>query len=367
MGVILRAMKSLRGIVSLALLCAACAAGRVSAATAGSRPGGERDLCKQNFNEYRDRLRKSPDDGQAWSELRVCADLLQRWGEAGAIAGSLLEHGVNRYEPHLILGQAYYHAKDYTHAADEFKEAVRLKDDLAMGYFQLGLTYLHLNQPADAVAAGVRATELDPNNSAYHHQLAFSYLSTHDDENCEIEAKKAIEIDKNDIAAYKILGNLYGRQGKQAQADQMMEESIHANGRIAAAHPFVPDKRVTVEEMSPNPFQPDSLPTDTEVFLKAQWERMKQAARRGDIDAAAAYYSTVGNTQEAYRASFNRMGPARMKDVFGKLGEIADCEVAGNGATATCRCSVNGGSGTMLETRVRFENNPDHIWRIKSF
>jgi tetratricopeptide (TPR) repeat protein len=328
---------------------------------------GGKDLCKQNFDVYRQKLKQNPNDASAWQEMRVCADLLKRWGEAGAISQAILESNINRYEPHLILGQAFYHAKDYSHAVDEYKEAIRLKDDLAMLYFQLGLAYLHLNQPQDAVAAGVRATELDPNNAAYHHQLAFSYLSAHDDEKCEIEAKKALELDKNDVAAYKILGNLYTRQGKQDLADKMMEDSIHANGRIAAANPFVPDKRVTTEEMSPNPFQPNSAPNDTEVFLKGQWERMKQSALRADVEGTVHYFSVLGETQEMYRQSLKRMGDQRMKQTFGKLGELSDCEVASDGATASCRCPVNGGSGTMLETRVHFENNPDHVWRIKSF
>ena len=51
-------------------------------------------------------------------------------------------------EPHLILGLAHYHTKDYNAAVDDFKESIRLKDDQAMVYFQLGLAYLHLNQPS---------------------------------------------------------------------------------------------------------------------------------------------------------------------------------------------------------------------------
>jgi len=60
-------------------------------------------------------------------------------------------------------------------------------------------------------------------------------------------AKRAIELDKNDIAAYKILSNLYTRQGRTDLASRMNEEAIHANGRVAAAYPFVPDKQITVE------------------------------------------------------------------------------------------------------------------------
>ncbi len=325
-----------------------------------------KDLCKQNFDAYKERLRKNPEDAEGWSELRVCADLLKRWGEAGAIASAAIEKKINRAEPHLILGQAYYQAKDFAHAIDEFQEAVRIKGDLAQAYFYMGLAHLHMSQPSDAVKAGVRAAELDPGNSAYHRQLAFSYYMIKEDEKCEIEAKKAIDIDVNDVAAYKILGNLYTRQGKLKEADHMLEEAIHANGRIAAASPFVPDKRLSEFEM-PQYFQPATPPSDTEVFLKAQWEKMKQAAREGMIPQTLMFYSTVGETRESYRQAFDRMGTARMNEVYGKLGTLSDCEIDVNSASANCRCPVTGSSGMILETKVRFRKDPDAIWRIVSF
>ena len=325
-----------------------------------------KELCKQNFDVYRARLSKNPNDAGAWQELRVCTDLLKRWGEAGLIASDAIDKKVQRPEPHFILGLAHYHTKEYPQAVEEYKEAIRLKDDQALFYFQLGLAYLHMNQASDAVAAGVRATELDPANPAYHHQLAFSYFSTHEDEKCEAAAKKAIELDKNDVAAYKILSSLYARQGHQAEADKMTEESIHANGRLAAANPFVPDKRVAAEEI-PQPFELATPPSDTEVFLKAQWERMKGSALKGDVEATASYYSVDGDTRDLYRQSFQRMGHQRMKDVFSKLGEVSDCEIASSAASATCSCSVTGANGTLLVTQVRFEKNSDHTWRIKSF
>src|SRR5262249_27413056 len=101
-------------------------------------PGmGGRDLCKQNFDAYRDRIKANSDDGAAWKELRVCSDLLKRWGEAGAIAQGAVDRGVKRPEAYHIIGLAHYHTKDYTSAVDDFKESIRLKDDQAPVYFQL--------------------------------------------------------------------------------------------------------------------------------------------------------------------------------------------------------------------------------------
>ena len=101
--------------------------------------------------------------------------------------------------------------------------------------------------------------------------------------------------------------------------------------------------------------------------LKAQWEKMKQRALESDVEGTVSYYSNQGDTRELYRQSFQRMTPRRMHDVFSKLGALNDCDIAPSGASAICRCPVTGENGTILETKVFFENNSDHIWRIKSF
>jgi tetratricopeptide (TPR) repeat protein len=324
----------------------------------------ERDVCKDNYDTYKDLLSKHAEDDKTWPVFRACTDLLKRWPEAALVASDALQKKHDLPEAHLILGMAHYHAKEYTQAIDEYKESIRLKNDQAIAYFQMGMSYLYLNQPEEAVKAGVRATELAPTNSAYHRQLAFAYFLTNQNDACEASAKKALEIDPNDVATYKILGNLYQKEGRQAAADHMFEEAIHANGRASAANPFVADKKV-VEEPTPNPFTPDTPVSDTEIFLKAQWAKMKETAQTGDIDKTLQFYSDYADTRDAYRQSFQRMGPQRMREVFGKLGDVYDCDVTF--AVATCKCPVSAENGTLLETKVRFEKNSDHIWRIKSF
>ena len=46
-------------------------------------------------------------------------------------------------------------------------------------------------------------------------------------------------MDPNNVAAYKVLGNLYAKQGKQAESDKAFESAMHANGRLAAVQPAV--------------------------------------------------------------------------------------------------------------------------------
>jgi hypothetical protein len=54
-----------------------------------------------------------------------------------------------------------------------------------------------------------------------------------------------------------------------------------------------------------------------------------------------------------------------MMAIFGGFGELYDCEVVF--ASAHCKALVKNAAGTVVVTRIRFERNPDHVWRIRSF
>jgi hypothetical protein len=59
------------------------------------------------------------------------------------------------------------------------------------------------------------------------------------------------------------------------------------------------------------------------------------------------------------------MGLPRLESVFAGFGELYDCEVVF--ATAHCKSIVKNAAGTVIVTKIRFERNPDRVWRIRSF
>jgi len=59
------------------------------------------------------------------------------------------------------------------------------------------------------------------------------------------------------------------------------------------------------------------------------------------------------------------MGLPRLESVFSGFGELYDCEVVF--ATAHCKSIVKNAAGTVVVTKIRFERNPDRVWRIRSF
>src|SRR5205807_1740853 len=64
-------------------------------------------------------------------------------------------------QPYLILGLAQMQQKNYERAVEHFDQSIALKPDQPLAYFQMGMAYLFLNEPAKAAQAAERAVELE--------------------------------------------------------------------------------------------------------------------------------------------------------------------------------------------------------------
>jgi len=353
-------------------------------AQAQAAPSG-RELCKTEFAAYEAKVKKDGADEKAWREYRVCVTELKRWHDGEMTATEALKKNPENAEAHLVLGVARLHTKVYSKAAESLDDAIRLKPDNSQAYYYLGMTYLFQSMPLEASKAAERAVELDPKSPANHSQAAYAYYLLDDQEKCEVSGKKAIELDENNVAAYKVLGNLYTKQGKTVEADQMFEQAIRANGRLTAANPVVAKRVlpgmttgvaagvtgtatprpaasiVSDEDQGPDPAQSRD---EIETRLIIQWREMKEALISGKIDKALNYYSDYEGTREKYRMAFGKMSMDRIKQIYSSFGDLEDCEVVLQ--AATCRATISS-SGTMHVTKVRFERSPDKVWRIRSY
>ncbi|HVO32690.1 MAG TPA: tetratricopeptide repeat protein, partial [Elusimicrobiota bacterium] len=174
----------------------------------GARAETAAELCKQEFDGYKQKLAKTPEDNQLWTEFRACVIELKRWNDGADIGADAIKSHPELWQPHLLIGIAHFHMKEYQQAVDEFKEATRLKSDEPLPHYYLGMSYLFLKRPEDAAPAAEQAVTLDPNNPMNYRQLAYAYLLLDQNDKCEATAKKAISLDNNDVAAWKSLGNL---------------------------------------------------------------------------------------------------------------------------------------------------------------
>jgi len=344
------------------------------------------DLCRKNFDSYKDRLAKNPDDGQGWAEFRACVSELKRWNEGQEVASIGIQQRPQRFEPHLILGIALLHGKEYQKACDEFQTATELKPDQAQPFYYLGMAKLFLNHPAEAAESAEKATQLEPKNATYESQLAYADFLLEDNAKSEEAAKRAIALDPNNIAAYKVLGNLYEREGRQAESDQAFENAMHANGRTATT-PMVPRPISSLPGMAPAPVgsqPPVPIPrsgggapppvmaespipetSDAADTIKSQWAAMREAVAQSHMEKALSYFSDYADTRTLYRQSFEKLGVTRVQGMMAALGDIEDCDVVI--AVANCKAPISIRPGEMADATIRFERNTDNVWRIRSF
>jgi tetratricopeptide (TPR) repeat protein len=327
------------------------------------------DLCRKKLPQLKSQLSKNPDNPQGWMELRTCANELKEWNDAVDAAMAAKQKAPDNPEPRLILGMAQMQSKDYNRAIEYFDKTIELNSNESYAYFQMGMAYLFLNLPTKALIAAERAVEIDPKNAAYQRQASYTYMMLDDLPNADRAAHAALEIDPDDIAAHKILAHVYAKEGKADEAAQEAQAARVATAKKIAALPATPAVKPLLapkvaaekEKEAKNEKEDDA---DIIAGLLNSWEEMKTDLIAGRIDAALPYFSTYLDTRDQYRQAFTRMGP-RAKRTFQNFGEPYDCEVVF--LSATCKALVRNDYGTMHETSIRFERNPDRVWRIRSF
>lgn len=328
-----------------------------------------KEFCQKNFAGYKDRIAKNPSDDEAWTEFRVCSAELKRWDEAIQVAIQARQKNRDLSQPYLVLGFAQMQQRNYERAVEHFDQSIALKSDQPIAYFQMGMAYLFLNEPTKAALAAGRAVELEPSNPSHHRQLAYAQLLLGDFEPAELSAKKAIELDKNDLAAHKILAKIYGKEGKTTAMNDELAVVKTAEDKVLAAHPELA-KKVEIAPKSQEVDKEEKKPEKQEDYevvglFILQWNKMKDAIARGDVDEALTYYSDYLDTRDQYRESFNRLGLARLQSIFSSFGDLYDCEVVFS--SGRCKSLVKNATGTVVVTTLRFERNPNRVWRIRSF
>jgi tetratricopeptide (TPR) repeat protein len=332
-----------------------------------------KDFCQTNYTSFKDRISKNPSDDAAWTGFRVCTAELKKWDEAIQVALQARTKNRDLPQPYLILGLAQMQQKNYERAVEHFDQTIALKSEQPLAYFQMGMAYLFLNESLKASQAAERAVELDPSNPAHHRQLAYTQLLLEDYPDAEKSAKKAIELDKEDLAAHKILAKIYAKEGNTAGMTAELQTARAIEGKYAEEHPELVKKEVPVakppkeaeEEEKVEKKQKKQEEYEVIGTIIGQWNKMRDAVATGDVNQALTYYSDYLDTRDQYKESFNRMGVPRLQTVFSGFGELYDCEIVF--ASAHCKAVVKNASGTTVVTKIRFERNPDHVWRIRSF
>jgi tetratricopeptide (TPR) repeat protein len=82
-----------------------------------------------------------------------------------------------------VLGMSYYYLEDYGKAEKYLKDAIAKNDKDAEAYYNLGRTYLELENNKSAILQYQKAVELDPTKSQWQYELGLLYYNQNDFKN----------------------------------------------------------------------------------------------------------------------------------------------------------------------------------------
>lgn len=111
----------------------------------------------------------------------------------------------------LISGNQYFAENDLTHAAMDYREALKREPDTTAvahktALNNLGVVLSGLNKHEEAVPILKNAIELDPKNHISHYTLAQSLIALKQYKEAIEQARIAVELKPDELAAHRTLG-----------------------------------------------------------------------------------------------------------------------------------------------------------------
>jgi tetratricopeptide (TPR) repeat protein len=147
------------------------------------------------------------------------------------LAGCSREAAEARY---LAKGRVFFQKRDYARALLEFKNATQQIPLDAEPYYQIGLTYVRLKNPALAAAAFNRATELNPKHVGAQLKLAEILVASSDEKllrDAETRVKDVLKSARDNVEALNILALLEWNLGEKDKAQERLYEAFQKSSK----------------------------------------------------------------------------------------------------------------------------------------
>jgi len=127
---------------------------------------------------------------------------------------------------HNNLGDYYTRHNDLEKAAEEFKNAIKLKSNFADAYHNLANTYYKMGKIDTAVEYYQKAIAINPNLWQSYQTLSAIYFQQKDYEKAKTLLLKAIEINPNDTYLHSNLAILYLKASDKEAAKKELQISL---------------------------------------------------------------------------------------------------------------------------------------------
>ncbi len=126
----------------------------------------------------------------------------------------------------LRQAEAAFSRNDFEEAAQDYRQALKLKLDLAEAHYGLGLALARLGRYQEAVNSFKEALHYKPRWTRALKDLGVTYLKLKDWPEAEKAFKAALKHQPQDAEAYYDLGVAAGKQGKHQEAREAFEKAL---------------------------------------------------------------------------------------------------------------------------------------------
>jgi tetratricopeptide (TPR) repeat protein len=146
--------------------------------------------------------------------------------------------------PEEIGGEDYikalelYKNKEYDKAVALFEKVIEKEPDMGLAYYNLGITYIALEQYEKALAAVQRSIELLPENSALYTTLGKIYMAQAETDKALEWFNKAIEL-KPEAQTYFDIGAAFYNSNQKQEAIANFEKAVEIDPKFSPAYYFL--------------------------------------------------------------------------------------------------------------------------------
>lgn len=130
------------------------------------------------IESYQKAIKLNPAFGTAINNLGGLYMEKGEWDKAIATLEPITESFIyaTPHFPNFLVGQAYYHKKEYLKAVAKFEKALELQPDYVFARHWLGKTYLAMGLTAPAVKALEQAVDKGPRVAVFYLDLGKAYV-----------------------------------------------------------------------------------------------------------------------------------------------------------------------------------------------
>jgi tetratricopeptide (TPR) repeat protein len=140
-------------------------------------------------------------------------------------------------EQFVMAGNKHALAKQYDQAVEDYRQAIKLKPDLAAAYHGLGSVYVNMGRNADALEHLRTTARLDPENPLAHLNLGINLANLRRGDEAMLEFNEAKRLSPQDARVYNEIGNaLHNVFGRFEEALEAYKEARRLNPNVAAVH-----------------------------------------------------------------------------------------------------------------------------------